>query len=30
MGFDWLEGMKEVYYLDKFEGNKVIFKDGYI
>ena len=29
MGFKWPDGMKEVHYLDKLEGNKAIFKDGY-
>lgn len=29
MGFDWPEGMKEVHYLDKLEGNKATFKDGH-
>ena len=30
MGFNWPDGMKEVHYLDKIEGNKAIFKDGTI
>ena len=29
MGFKWPSGMKEVYYLDKLEGKKAIFKDGH-
>ena len=29
MGFKWPEGMKEVHYLDRLEGNKAIFKDGH-
>ena len=29
MGFKWPEGMKEVHYLDRLEGNKTIFKDGH-
>ncbi len=29
MGFKWPEGMKEVHYLDKLEGNTAIFKDGH-
>ena len=29
MGFKWPDGMKEVHYLDRLEGNKAIFKDGY-
>ena len=29
MGFKWPNGVKEVYYLDRLEGNKAIFKDGY-
>ena len=29
MGFKWPEGMKEVHYLDKLEGNKATFKDGH-
>jgi hypothetical protein len=29
MGFKWLNGMKEVYHLDRLDGKKVIFKDGY-
>ena len=29
MGFKWPEGMKEVNYLDRLEGNMAIFKDGY-
>ncbi len=29
MGFKWPEGMKEVHYLDRVEGNKAIFKDGH-
>ena len=28
MGFKWPEGMKEVFYLDRIEGKKAIFKDG--
>ena len=28
MGFKWPEGMKEVFYLDRLEGKKAIFKDG--
>ena len=28
MGFKWPAGMKEVYYLDRLDGNKAIFKDG--
>jgi len=28
MGFNWPEGMKEVHYLDKIDGNKAVFKDG--
>ena len=28
MGFNWPEGMKEVHYMDKIDGNKAIFKDG--
>ena len=28
MGFHWPEGMKEVHYMDRIEGNKAIFKDG--
>ena len=28
MGFKWPDGMKEVHYLDRLEGNKAIFKDG--
>jgi len=28
MGFKWPKGMKEVYYLDRLEGKKAIFKDG--
>ena len=28
MGFKWPKGMKEVFYLDRLEGNKAIFKDG--
>ena len=27
MGFKWPNGMKEVYYLDRLEGKKAIFKD---
>tara|TARA_B100001540_G_scaffold169512_1_gene149802 strand:- start:3739 stop:4881 length:1143 start_codon:yes stop_codon:yes gene_type:complete len=30
MGFNWPDGMKEVHYLDKIEGNNAIFKDGTI
>ena len=30
MDFKWPRGMKEVYYLDKLEGKKAIFKDGHI
>ena len=30
MGFHWPEGMKEVHYMDRIEGNKAIFKDGTI
>ena len=30
MGFKWPTGMKEVYYLDRLEGKKAIFKDGHI
>jgi trimethylamine monooxygenase len=29
MGFKWPDGMKEVHYLDRLEGNKAIFKDGH-
>tara|TARA_B110000495_G_scaffold178412_1_gene171138 strand:- start:912 stop:2249 length:1338 start_codon:yes stop_codon:yes gene_type:complete len=29
MGFKWPKGMKEVYYLERLEGKKAIFKDGY-
>ena len=29
MGFKWPKGMKEVYHLDRLEGNKAIFKDGH-
>ena len=29
MGFKWPKGMKEVFYLDKLEGKKAIFKDGH-
>ena len=29
MGFKWPDGMKEAHYLDRLEGNKAIFKDGY-
>ena len=29
MGFKWPEGMKEVHYLDKLDGNKATFKDGH-
>ena len=29
MGFKWPQGMKEVHYLDRLEGNKAIFKDGH-
>ena len=29
MGFKWPEGMKEVHYLDRLEGNRAIFKDGH-
>ncbi len=29
MGFKWPEGMKEVHYLDRLEGNKAVFKDGH-
>jgi len=29
MGFKWPTGMKEVHYLDKLEGKKATFKDGY-
>ena len=29
MGFKWPKGMKEVHYLDRLEGKKAIFKDGY-
>ncbi len=28
MGFNWPEGMKEVHYMDKIDGNKAVFKDG--
>jgi len=28
MGFKWPKGMKEVFHLDRLEGNKAIFKDG--
>ena len=28
MGFKWPKRMKEVYYLDRLEGKKAIFKDG--
>ena len=28
MGFKWPKGMKEVFYLDRLEGKKAIFKDG--
>ncbi len=28
MGFNWPEGMKEVHYLDRIDGNKAVFKDG--
>jgi trimethylamine monooxygenase len=27
MGFKWPDGMKEVFHLDRLEGNKAIFKD---
>ena len=30
MGFHWPEGMKEVHYMDRIEGNRAIFKDGTI
>ena len=30
MGFHWPEGMKEVHYMDRIEGDKAIFKDGTI
>ena len=30
MGFKWPEGMKEVFHLDRLEGNKAIFKDGHV
>jgi len=29
MGFKWPDGMKEVHYLDRLEGNKATFKDGH-
>ena len=29
MGFKWPSGVKEVFYLDRIEGNKAIFKDGH-
>jgi len=29
MGFKWPNGVKEVFHLDRLEGNKAIFKDGY-
>ena len=29
MGFKWPDGIKEVHYLDRLEGNKAIFKDGH-
>ena len=29
MGFKWPNAMKEVHYLDRLEGSKAIFKDGY-
>ena len=29
MGFKWPDGMKEVHYLDRLEGNQAIFKDGH-
>ena len=29
MGFKWPKGMKEVFHLDRLEGNKAIFKDGH-
>ena len=29
MGFKWPKGMKEVYFLDKLDGKKAIFRDGY-
>ena len=29
MGFKWPDGMKEVHYLDRLEGNTAIFKDGH-
>ena len=29
MGFKWPDGMKEVHYLDKLDGNKATFKDGH-
>jgi cation diffusion facilitator CzcD-associated flavoprotein CzcO len=28
MGFNWPDGMKEVHYMDKIDGNKAIFKDA--
>ena len=29
MGFKWPNGVKEVHYLDRLDGNKAIFKDGH-
>ena len=30
MGFKWPKGVKEVFHLDRLEGNKAIFKDGHV